>query len=199
MAINARSGPPGGIAAIGTELNHLLSRGPGSPAPRAGAEPAPAGSPPPRMSQPIPLYTIGLQDIHDSEFLTAAREIGWRYVIFAEGPIAVADVEETESPGKPHFRRLTRGPIAQRLVEAISLAEGIYRNEQSDYELRMLEIPALYTVALWLNGKQDAFIPIADGSPSLPEKIAVDADFLGKIFKQANSKRQRGEPLGAPL
>lgn len=199
MAINARSGPPGGIAAIGTELNHLLSRGPGSLAPRAGAEAAPAGATAPRVSQPIPLYTIALQDIDDSEFLSTAKAIGWRYVIFAEGPIAVADVEETEVPGKPRFRRLTRGPISQRLVAAISLAESIYREERSDFELRILEIPALYTVALWLSGEQDLFIPIADGSPSLPEKIAVDAEFVGRVLKLANAKRQRGEPLGATL
>jgi hypothetical protein len=195
MSIHGSSGPKGDMVAVAAEIRPLLSRGPGALAPSGGAEAIGAVAAP-KMSQPIPLYTVAVADIKDPGFLQYAREIGWRYLIIGQGPTALADVEETQAPGPPRLKRLTRGVIVQRLTDAITFAEGQYEKVDTSYELRVLEIPAIYVMALWLASDKSLFIPVLEGSPSDPVKAAIDPSFITRVVQLADSKHQRGAATG---
>jgi hypothetical protein len=200
MVIQSQIGPKDAGIAIGERLDELLSRGPGAQAPQGGAEKnARFGPGSLQLSQPLPLYSVELSAIQDDGFLAQAHQIGWRYLIFGQGPdaLAMADVDDSGAPGKSEFARLIRGPIATRLFDAIALAEKSFSTSPSSYEIRVLEILELYVVAVWLAGASNEFIPVAEGTPTAPARINIDRGFTTRVLKMAQLRGQRGAPVGA--
>jgi hypothetical protein len=201
MAINSPNGPQDAGIAIGGRLDELLSRGPEARVPQAGADKGAAALPQGslQMSQPLPLYTVDLSAIQDEGFIAHARQVGWRYMIFGQGSnlVALADIDDTGQAGKSQFKRLTRGPIAQKLLDAIGVAENTFAASPSAYEIRVLEILELYVVAVWIANSSNSFIPVAEGTAANPAKIYVDPSFPSRIVKLAQLRGQRGAPMGA--
>ena len=129
-------------------------------------------------SEPHPVYVAGLDDLADGKLLAAAKQTGWRYLL-VHGDAAVGEAElsaETRAPRgaksgrskEPQFLGLTHGPFAAATIDALHAAERLPQIEKADYELRLLKVPAVYLVALWLHsGSEDILIPL--GQP--PAKL----------------------------
>jgi hypothetical protein len=108
---------------------------------------------------PHQVYFVGLRDLAAGRLLAAAHLKGWRYIIFeGEQPLAVA---ELSGGGEAlSFSNINRGPFVASTIEGVSRAEGLDEVRTEDFELRLLDLPGLYVVALWLHGARDLIIPL---------------------------------------
>src|SRR5215471_2294373 len=128
-------------------------------------------------SEPHPVYVATLDDLAAGKLLSAARQTGWRYLLVHDDEV-VAEAEL--SAGRPAakgakgakksrsakkeeltFAGLTHGPFSAATVEGLHAAESLPQVEKDDYELRLLKVPAVYLVALWLHGaNEDILVPL---------------------------------------
>ena len=190
MTISTRDPPSANAAALRKAMSSLLPRaavaGPlAGPTVLGGEGPAGTAVAP---SRPLEVFSLQLDAIVSSEFLAKARPIGWRYLITAgDREIAQADIR---GGGTAEFANMTRGELVTSLSRAAHLAESTYDAAVHVYQARILEIPALYVVALWLLGDhRDRFIWIADGARAGQNVVAEDPSFLDTIRARAAAAR----------
>lgn len=186
MTVMTKDGPPAGKVVLGQALRHLMTRQSDPLATKGGAV---------DTSKPLEVFTLRLDDISGSDFLRKAVSTGWRYLIVADGPIAMADLRGAA----PEFANLTRGRLAEQLEQAANLAESAYGASPTEFEARVLEIPSLYVMALWLHAGSEQinrFIWIADGAQADSSIVAEDPSFLDKLLARANTRRSNA--VGVP-
>jgi hypothetical protein len=105
--------------------------------------------------------------------LAAAKQTGWRYLlvqndeVVAEAELAGARSGAKGAKGTTHkgleFAGLTHGPFTGATVDGLHAAERLPQIAKADYELRLLKVPAVYLVALWLHGGAgDILIPMGN-------------------------------------
>jgi len=127
-------------------------------------------------SEPHPVYIATLDDLAKGKLLADARQTGWRYLL-VHGDAAVGEAElSTESRGskaaksaktkEPQFLGLTHGPFTGATIDALHAAESLPQIAKADYELRLLKVPAVYLVALWLHGGNDDILIPMDQPPA---------------------------------
>ncbi|MGJ4905243.1 hypothetical protein ACQR10_19255 [Bradyrhizobium sp. HKCCYLRH2060] len=186
MTIVSRLGPSGGVAAVNAALPHLLSRGPRSSSSTLG------GAKKVHNKGAIPLFLISPADALKSDFLHKSDPTAWRYPIVWAGGIALADVRADKAP--PNLSALIRGPVAERFFKATEIVKREYESSSEEYEVRALEVPAMYVTALWLHearGFEDIFFPIAEGKiePSIDGRsIEDDPHFLDRLKEAAQDR-----------
>lgn len=94
-----------------------------------------------------------------------ARLTGWRFVIRAgDRPVAAADTVLTADGWA--FSRFFEGPYVTATERALRQAEAL----KTGYQPRLLSVPGLYMLTLWLHGEVDA--DPAAGAPA-PGDILV--------------------------
>ena len=112
------------------------------------------------IADPYRDYYVGLTNLASGHLLSAARIGGWTY-LFIHGTNAVgaegliAD-EKTEKALK--FNGLYETDFSNETLEALRTTEQLPQIKKQNYELRRLDIPAVYFVAVWLHGKSDDII-----------------------------------------
>lgn len=117
------------------------------------------------LAVPHPVYILGLSDIKGLNPLAKAKLKAWRYLVL-EGTdvIATAEAVQQTASAKPVFSQTSEGPFVASTAAAIEAAEQIPEVKAGQFELAVLQVPALYMVALWLRGsakaKNDIFIPL---------------------------------------
>jgi hypothetical protein len=178
MTISVAKAPTNGPALIAKHLNQLDIDLRGSP---SGGDASSA-------SRPMRLFTVKLGDISSVDFIAKAFPIGWRYFVFSEGETAIADLLEKSAGEDLNFGGLTTGVLPDRLSAAAQVADQLYEARGAIFEARILELPALYTVTIWLHGETDVFIPALDGSET-GSVIAPDDNFLVKMVHLAKDRR----------
>lgn len=117
------------------------------------------------------VYFVPLDALAEGKLLAAAKQTGWRYLLVQDNE-AIAEAELTAgrrgakgaAARALDFASLTHGPFASATVEALSAAERLPQVVRADYELRLIRIPAVYFVALWLHGANDDII-VPMGNP----------------------------------
>ena len=179
MPIRIAPPPAGGDQAVHDALASLQGRR--APAPHArslGFDAAPE-TPPLAMpglesargvetAAPHPVYTAGLDDLAAGRLLETARHDGWRYLLLrGEDAVASATVGTLDGNGPPGFSHVTQGPFVEATLEALRRAEALDEVRGGDFELRLLDVPALYLRALWLHGPRDLLLPL----PPAPEPL----------------------------
>src|SRR3954452_22286484 len=92
-------------------------------------------------------YTLGLDDLMASPDLSRARATGWRYLVRSNGEAVAAAHSAETSPGEHVLAQVNEGPFVAATDQALSAASG----EEGSYVPRVLNIPALHAVALWLH------------------------------------------------
>ncbi len=165
MAIISRSAPRQGAARLAAHLTELL---------REGSLPSgmPAKMHLERLShsEPHPVFYVPLDALAGGKLLDAATQASWRYLLVQDdAPIAEAELSAGRKGARGagakalEFLGLTQGPFAGATVDALAAAERLPQVAAADYELRLLKIPAVYLVALWLHGaKDDILMPMGD-------------------------------------
>jgi hypothetical protein len=187
MAIRLPTPPPGGLAAVATALTDLQTS-----AARNSVGGASLNGPWRLFAAsrngftataPHPCYHLGLGALIEGVGLAAAELVGWRYLLEDNGrTVALAEVSAPSDGSPARFRSFNAGRFGPATVQAIERAETLDFVQAADYELRVLRVPALYVIALWLHSPTDNVLvplapspsPIAAGRPySEPAFIAV--------------------------
>jgi hypothetical protein len=136
-----------------------------------------------RHSDAHPVYVATLDNLAAGKLLAAARQTGWRYLL-AHNDEVVAEAELHSARGAAKstkrakseelsFAGLTHGPFTGATVDGLHAAERLPQVEKADYELRLLKVPAVYLVALWLHGsKEDLLLPLGQPPAGLRKNKA---------------------------
>jgi hypothetical protein len=185
MAINPKQPPDAATAALHAGLGEI--RGVSAQAGMAEAIGADAGT-------PHETYHLGLDAIEAKKGVTAAKPIGWRYLL-AAGPVGRGLAAEVHSRASGYeFAGLNEGPFVQQVADQIGKLRGEIGDEV--YEPRLLRIPALYIAALWLKGKNDdLFVPLQPSHPAVePHRVYSRKDFEAAIEKAAKEMKAAEPP-----
>jgi hypothetical protein len=96
--------------------------------------------------------------------LSATRLAGWRFLIRC-GDRAVAAAETMLTPDGWAFSHFFEGPYVASTERALQQAETL----QQPYQARLLSVPGLYMLTLWLHG--DCSADGAEGHPAATDLL----------------------------
>jgi hypothetical protein len=96
--------------------------------------------------------------------LSATRLAGWRFLIRC-GDRAVAAADTMLTPDGWAFSHFFEGPYVTSTEHALQQAEAV----QQPYQPRLLSVPGLYMLTLWLHG--DAGADAAEGHPAATDLL----------------------------
>ncbi len=157
------------------------------------------------LGAPHGIYTLGAADLAARRGLDAAEFAGWRYLVQREaGAIAAVEIPADVDGNIERFMQLNEGQFVGATFEGVAAAEKLDEVRRSGYELRLLKIPALYTVALWLHpeeGGEALLIPIGQCHAALvsgqvyspDEFVGVLAEPAEEVIRLDTSPKGKGE------
>lgn len=140
----------------------------------------------PMIGAPLPMYNIRYDQTQRQDPVKAAQLVGWRYPIIGG-----------EKPGLAHlspqadgddYAGLTHGYLPERLLAAARLAEERLGDSPDIYEPRLLQIPSLNIIALWMAGSADKFILLTAGSPGSDGPPLI-VDDVRPVIEQARLRQ----------
>lgn len=138
------------------------------------------------LSSPHQVFTMGLDDITSGGGLDRARPVGWRFLV-EEGGRLIASAETTlKQDGTHEVSQFTEGQFVAATDNAIKAVRNLPQLASEGYELRLLRIPALYVMALWLHSPaSDLLVPIAPSPIAKEGKPVPPAEFFGDLSELA--------------
>ncbi|NUT45804.1 MAG: hypothetical protein HOV94_00590 [Saccharothrix sp.] len=139
------------------------------------------------LSTPHQVFTMGIGDITSGGGLDRARPVGWRYLV-EDGGQPVASAETTPGPdGAQEVSQFTEGPFVAETDKAVKAVRLLPQLAAAGFELRLLRIPPLYVMALWLHAPvTDLVVPLApspfrkEGKPMPAEEFLADLAELAR-------------------
>jgi hypothetical protein len=186
MPIRMTDGPEGGHKIIADAIAPLFQGGKGA----AGkmAKVAEGGGLAVNSAAPHPVFVVGLTDVAQGRLLGAARQETWRYLLL-RGPRAVGSVTLRRLPDTEElvFSHVTRGRYVDSTVQAIDAAERAPQVAGAEYELRLLDVPALQLRAIWLHGEgADLLVPLAPApGPLESNRVCSEDEVLAAVQDRA--------------
>lgn len=139
----------------------------------------------------VPYFHLGLEALDHPDPLLQAQHSGWRYSLDADGGPTMAKLGQDADDRPPEFQGISGGLLAERYRAALALAEARLGPPAEVYEPRLLDVPALSYVALWLSGAQDWFIPLLDGHPPGDGPLGIASDILAQLRDRARERRRQ--------
>ena len=156
----------------------------------------------PAVTTPHLVYGVSLEDLATGQGLEAAVPRRLRFLILSDqsvlGGVEIA-LDDVGNPG--NVTNLFRGPSIEEFTRII---EGVERRDvvrEGSFELRLLSIPPLHTLAVWLKDDaeaEDILIPISPApaplragephsSPELLRALAEPAQRLLALAEQVTT------------
>lgn len=176
MPIESPAPPPQAAAAVEQTIRALGEQGFRSPALRA-ADPARL-----TLTEPHEVFVIEAVDLAAGRGLDAAKSTRWRYLI-TEGDrvVAAASAMAPDHKDANAFSHISEGPFVQSTAEALSAVRSHRNLSAGNYSIRLLQVPALNTMALWLHptsGDGDLLMALAPSPVDVPIGQALPASQL---------------------
>jgi hypothetical protein len=188
--------PPAPAPALRSVLTALGSptavREAPTPALRSAEEPA-------TPELPLPVHVL---EHLTPEGISATRLAGWRFLIRC-GDRAVAAAETRLTPDGWAFSHFFEGPYVASTERALRQAESL----SQPYQPRLLSMPSLYMLTLWLHGDlsddgagghpaaTDLLVPLAPAPPGIPSHVPHRvADLLPVLTHRVTPVRLMGSP-----
>jgi len=112
---------------------------------------------------PHRVFEIDLLDMVADRGVRSARPVGWRWLMWA-GDRVVGCIEVRPGPGGDGVGRFVEGPFTVGTAPAAAAARALPHTLLRRDEARLLNVPGMYMVALWLAdeaGGADLLIPLA--------------------------------------
>ncbi|MFV2022976.1 hypothetical protein [Micromonospora sp. LOL_023] len=136
------------------------------------------------MSTPHQIYVLGLDGIITDSGLDSTQPVGRRYLTEEAGQ-PIASAETTPAPdGTEQMSQFTEGPFVASTDKAL---KGVYKLatlKATRYELRLLRVPALYVMALWLHlPRRDLIVPLEPSPIGKEDRVVPAAEFLSEPFR----------------
>lgn len=155
------------------------------------------------VTEPHEVFVMGLDDLRAASGLTAARPVGWRYLVRG-GEKVIAAAESTSGAGGAAqvFSQVNEGPFVSSTVDALAALRTEPRLEKHAFTQQVLHIPALHAMALWLHhdGADDLLVPLAPFPLDVPTGQAVPAaellDRLGVLAASVEDEPADGTKGG---
>lgn len=135
------------------------------------------------ISDPIPAYTVGLVEIQAGELSAAAEFASWRYVLSAttpHNPVASADLCFVDAQWV--VTGLNGQQLTTALDSALAFAQASSQWKAGGLELRLLHIPALYTMLVWLHGGSNSYVVVMDPENLIKPGTVLDETTLMKTL-----------------
>lgn len=107
-----------------------------------------------RISEPLPVYMVGLQDVAKSQLLSKAFFTGWRYLASEKKAIATIDLVENEQH-QFVVAGISVGSLVEAFVSTQEYAASLPEFKTGQWEMRLLQVPALYMIMFWLHDFKD--------------------------------------------
>jgi hypothetical protein len=169
MPIRLAKEPPGTFQAAAKALTRERRD------PTDGVRSMAGGSLPLESAAAHPVFDLDLLDVAKGAGLDAARPSAWRFLALEGGqPVAAAEVPSTAAGGGAPRAQVNTGTLVAGTFAAIRKAEDLPEVRQGSYELRVLRIPALYVLAVWLKNDdaagEDILFPVS------PAPAGIHAD-----------------------
>ncbi|MEV0647999.1 hypothetical protein AB0I28_22305 [Phytomonospora sp. NPDC050363] len=150
------------------------------------------------VSTPHRIYTLGLDDIAAGHGLDQARPGGWRFLVEDDGAL-IASAETSEADDGTHeLTQFTEGPFVAATDNAVKAIRGLPQLAVGGFELRLLRIPALYVMALWLHSPvTDLLVPLAPSPIGKEGRLVPAVEFFRALTTQ-NRPSARPSPSSEP-
>ena len=133
-----------------------------------------------RLAPVHQVFTATLTDVVEDRVLAAAQETSWRDVT------GTTAAEVAPRDGRYVLTSENQGPFVAATADALERAKQL----DGDYELRVLSIPALYVVALWLHADStDVLIPLAPAPNGLTANEPYDEASFTAALRPLAEKR----------
>jgi hypothetical protein len=145
------------------------------------------------LSAPHELHNIGLDALVARRPLADSPTIGWRYLVQTQAGTVASSEVAADAGGQPTvFAQLNEGPFVESTARSLREVVGIPQVEAGNFEVRMLRIPAIYVMALWLkdlDGGADLVVPL-DPAPDFLEagRAYTEEEFLGVLESPARQR-----------
>jgi hypothetical protein len=112
------------------------------------------------IANPYQEYFVGPTNLAFGKLLSSATPGGWRYLlIYGTNAVGAVRLIADEKAGKAlQFAGLHETDFSNETLAALRMAEQLPQIKKQDYEVRRLESPSIYFVAIWLHGKSDDII-----------------------------------------
>lgn len=146
------------------------------------------------VSTPHQVFTMGLDDVLAGGGVERTQPAGWRYLIEEAGqPIASAETS-AGSEGTQEVSSFTEGPFVAATDKAMKFVRKLPKLEAAGFELRLLRIPAVYQMALWLHSAdEDLMVPLEPSSIGKEGKAMPADQFFSDLAELGRTTSFRTE------
>src|SRR5437763_1101929 len=143
MPVMFATEPKGSLAALADGLSALGAASSPHVTAVAGSE-----SPP-----PLPVYAFPVDELAQGNDPRNESPVAWKYLLVCGNQtVRTADVVHNHQGQNYEFASIT-GADAAAINNAIEAAEKDPATANNDYEMRLVQVPALYVTALWLKNQ----------------------------------------------
>jgi hypothetical protein len=140
-------------------------------------------------------FVLGLDAIVDGRGLATAQMAVWTHLLPGGGGQTLAADTAT---GTDLFAQLVDGPHAAAVQQELSQLQADPAITRGSYDLALLRVPAMFTVAIWLQdkaGHADLIVPVAPADSALqPGRRYTPADFVAAMRPGAMQKLSDTDP-----
>jgi hypothetical protein len=148
------------------------------------------------LAVPHDVYLLELGELAEGALLDAAKVVGRRFLVM-DGDRAIASAELAESDDSGF--EANEGPYVGSTAAAIARAEQDPELAEGDYEVRVLRMPALYFMGIWLKNEQggaDVVIPLDPAPAGLEARRKYAPEELLPLLSDRARKRLAFEDAG---
>jgi hypothetical protein len=149
------------------------------------------------LTDPHQVFTLGLDDLVAGRGLDAARPTGWRYLVREDDNVlASAEAVLTGRGDDYAFSAFNEGGFVAATTHAFQTARALPAVGHGAFELRLLHVPGLYVMALWLHeatGTGDLLIPLAPSPVEAPAGQPVPA---ARLLEELAAKARPAAAVG---
>ncbi len=150
-----------------------------------------------QLTTPQQVFTLGLADLVAGRGLEAAKSTGWLYLVQEGNKIlASAEAVRTGTGDDYIFSAFNEGRFVTSIADAIRTAWELAEVQRGFVELRLLRVPGLYVMVLWLHkaqGTGDLLIPLAPSPVEAPTGRPVPA---AQLLEELASKAPPAASVG---
>ena len=131
------------------------------------------------FAAPHPVYFVGFENLLAGTIISTAKVTGWRYLLLnGESVRFFAELGTNDPEDAGWFSHVDSGPIVKGTVDALEFAEGLEAELGREYEIRLLSIPSVSLLAIWLHDMDDLFVPLAPAPAELKTTHAYTEEQL---------------------
>jgi hypothetical protein len=117
----------------------------------------------------LPLFVLDLSDVRQG--IMAARQVGWGHLLPTGDPAGPALAETAIRGSNQHvFAGVTESPFVSDLENLLSALRADPTVSAGSYDAALLQVPATYVMAIWLQDTahhDDLIAPLAPSPPPL--------------------------------